>query len=590
MHQKLEKARRALQHGDLEEAAVWAREAAQPEMLPEAVHILASIALAQNKPATAIALIGRTLQLHPRTPPALNGRLHQTLGRALLAEGHLEAARAASTIAVTLLPQEAAAHGGLGEALSALGRFAEATGSFKQALRFAPHQPMLWFLLGQAAHLGGDTAEAARAFGEVARLCPNDPAALANYGGVLTDRGEWEKAAALLERADALAPEQPRTLNNLALARLRLGDVGEACRLFAHACALAPREPALRLNYGTALYERGAHDEAEVLYEALEKEALGSSEAQQAAFNRAAIYLGRGDWAKGWKAFEARHALNARLMNDPVPQALRSLPVWDGTIGDVPVAVYAEQGLGDMVQFLRFLPEAAARRPLKLFLPEGANALASRLENLPPQRLLSAQESAAARVSLLSLPYVLGNLAPEPTPYLRSQQLSQLKGGEAEKTTFVKDERVVGLCWSGNASYIFDRRRSLPLKALVSLNDTPGVRFRALQPLKASEKQLAAWLEKPSLASLSDLAREVESCDLVVSVDTLAAHMAGALGRPLWLLNRRGGDWRWEENRWYRDVRQFVPPREGLPEETWGDAISALREALVSWAAQRMGG
>ncbi|TPW36716.1 tetratricopeptide repeat protein [Oecophyllibacter saccharovorans] len=591
--EKLTRARQALQGGRLEEAAGLAREAALGSMAPDAVHILAAIALLQDMPAQAIALASRALQLHPAAPPALQSRLHQVLGRAFLREGQAEAAHAAFALAVALLPEEAAAHAGLGEAELALGAAAQASASFRHALRLAPAEPMLWFWLGSAAQQAGQLEEAAQAFGRLVQLCPGDAGARASWAAVLLEQGKLAESRELLEEADRLLPDQLPTLNNLALVLMRLGDLAGASALFdrlidgqgAPGEALSSQQATLRLNQGTVLYERGRLTEAEALFRTVSQAEGGdklesglSGPAAQARFNLAAVHLARGAWQQGWEAFEAR-----QVLADLVPQPLKALPLWDGSAGQEPVWVYGEQGLGDMVQFLRFLPALSARRPVRLWMPPDMQVLAGRVRGLDKTRLQAgaphAPTAGEMRVSLLSLPFLLGGghgCEPRPDPYLTPACQPAAKAGTARKRP------LVGLCWSGNPHYLFDCRRSIPVNCLEPLRNLSGLRFRALQ----KDGPVPDWMERCSeeaLASVEGFARAVEECDLVISVDTLTAHLAGALGRPLWLLNRRGGDWRWQQPHWYRDVLQFTPTEEGLPEEGWAETAARLHRHLLAW-------
>lgn len=510
----------SLARGDLQVAQTRFRDAlgADPSR-PDALYGMSVIARAKGLEATAIALAGKALRA-PGLTDSLRAPLHAVLGQALLAEGHQEAGRAALTVAVTLDPRDV-------ESLTRL---------------------------GEMALDAEDAPRAAAHFRAAAALLPQEPRALANLGAALFAARAFDEARDVL-RAGAKGRETAETLSNLGLAEMALGDLRAARAALARAHELKPEDGTIANNLGTVLMETGEERAAEHLF----TEVIGTAPPRPAAparFNRATILLGEGRYAEGWRDFEARlEVLGVRP----------ALPVWDGGAGDAPVVVTAEQGLGDSVQFLRYLPLATARRPLRLRFP--AAPLARLIPGLDPARVLAPEGEAAAEISLMSLPFVLGlDGPPDPAPYLRSSA--------------TPEPGLVGLCWSGNPSYRFDRRRSLRPEWLEPLREVPGLRFLALQPGDAP-----GWTERTRLDTLGDLAEAVGRCALVVSVDTLAAHMAGAVGRPLWLLNRLGGDWRWKGPDWYRDVRQFRPAGFSPPEQSWPPVTARVAAALQETGA-----
>lgn len=554
----------ALHDGDLERAGDSARAiiAQYGYWVPEAVHILASIAVLQGRSATAIALIGRVLQQGKgKRSAALEGRLHQTLGRALLAEKRYDAARAAFSVAVMALPEEAASQAGLGEAYLMLQRPEKALQPFRNAVVLAPQQAALWSLLAQAYHQHGAFQYAVQSWEKVVEIAPHDRAAWANYGADLFAAGRWDKAAWALDKALEQGCYTPHTLNNMGLVKSAQGHMEDACRYFERAHRQSPDDVDILINWNAALYDMGRGDEAEALLERL-AEKQGNCP-PKARFNKAALLLERGEWAEGWRAFEARRDILPQRVTHPLPD----LPLWQGDAGAEPIALYAEQGMGDTVQFLRFLPDALKRRPVRLHLPQDMMKLvAQHYSMLPAERLLASEGPVVAQQSLLSLPYILGiDGNPETTPYLHASS--------------AEEEGLIGLCWAGNGSYAFNRRRSLPVTLLEPLRYVQGARFLSLQ----QDSEAPEWMDQVPLTSLLDLSEAVGRCSLVISVDTLVAHIAGAQGRPLWLLNRKGGDWRWKRPFWYPEARVFQAKEATPPHDSWPPVIEQVRDSLKEW-------
>ncbi|MXV44140.1 tetratricopeptide repeat protein [Saccharibacter sp. 17.LH.SD] len=559
---EIDEAYSAFQKGDFLKAEQAARFLIQTTgvMHPEAVHILASIALHRQQSATAVALIGRVLKEKEASRSAtVEGRLYQTLGRALLAEGQAEAARASFSIAVSLFPEEAASHAGLGETLLQLNRSHDAVVALRQAVTLAPRQPSFWYFLAQAQQKAGAVADAEYSWRQLVTLCPQDGAVYANHGACLFELRRVEAASKALEQALALGCHTARTYNNLALVRNAQGTMQEARDLFQKAYQRAPGDRDIYINYAAALFEMGEVAESAAWLEKLSQGHLEGVEYARVRLNEAALSLARNEWEKGWEAFEARRTLLPPMVTTPLPE----VPLWEGEEGKEPIAVYGEQGVGDVLQFLRFLPDIMKKRPVRLDVSADILSFVKERMTLPEGRLCEAHDNVVAQQSLLSMPYVLKRYcAPDPQPYCRNLVQSE-KG-------------LIGLCWAGNPAYAFDRRRSIPVQLLEPFRCLSDVRFLSLQ-----QHQVAPdWMEKAPLSTLRDVAYAVDRCSLIVSVDSFVGHLAGALGRPLWLLNRKGGDWRWQGMPWYENVRMFQATAATPPYESWPDVIHRVVHAL----------
>lgn len=579
------------------------------------LHGLGCLAHEAGRADAAIGLIGQAVAAAPSVA-------HYTLslGLALLDRGHAEEARAALHVAVLRDPGDPRTHRALAQAFSHLGRLAEAEASlrmalrlapasaaarlalggvlrargddaaammaFREAARLAPDDPLAWHALASACGAAGELAEAEAAFRQAATLLPGNAAAQANLGTVLFALDRLEEASGCLLRARALAPRNPVTLSSLGLVLMGLGDTVEAERVLALASGLAPDTDAIAINHGTALAALERRDEAEAVFGRVLSRDASSAEAR---FNLATMLLARGALEPGWAAFEARRGL---IASSSVPK----LPDWDGSaLDEGRVLIRAEQGLGDTIQFLRWVAPAAARAGLVLELPPSMLRLvqASRLFEPARVRLLAAGErsgevaACVAQASLLSLPHLLRLAAVPPMTMLADQA--------AIRSPHPPSGLRVGLAWAGSASYRFDRQRSMRLEQLVPLAAVGGVRFVSLQQGPAAAQAalpaaMALSLPDALFEDLAETAALIASLDLVISVDTAIAHLAASLGRPVWLLDRFGGDWRWQRGfasgrDWYPTLRRFTQEAPAAGPEAWSAVVGRVAAALAELAA-----
>jgi hypothetical protein len=317
-----------------------------------------------------------------------------------------------------------------------------------------------------------------------------------------------------------------------------------------------------------------------------------------AQFGIASTLLARGRFDEGWAAF----ALRPDRAIDSGP-ALASLPIWDGSATTDTLVVYAEQGFGDVVQFARYLAPARARVGRLVLLLDGYRAPLAPLlggvagvDQVLTDATRLAQTGAALRVSLLSLPHVLGAdgraqaaqgryLAPPPD---RAAAWSErLVKGPAPR---------VGLAWSvlaRDAHGFVTRHKSVSPSVLAPLLATTDVTFVTLQPGDAGDPAAfgpaAARVVdlRADLRDFADTAAVLECLDLLISVDTSVVHLAGALARPVWTLLARGPDWRWTLDRtdspWYPTMRLFRQPRL----RDWRAVMEAVAGELRQFVAQR---
>jgi len=427
---------------------------------------------------------------------------------------------------------------------------------------------------GIAAHQAGRLDEAERAYATALAIAPGHPYATHLLGVVAMQRRNWEDAVTRLERAAAARPDDPEFHGNLGLAYMGADRLDDAVAAHRRAIALQPH-PAAYTNLGLALLEQRKHVEAIAAHD----QALAlDPRYPQARWNRGMVRLALGDRG-GWDDYDARLRLPELGAGNDVPGVTR----WRG--GDIDgktILVDAEQGYGDLFQAVRFAKPLADR---------GARVV---LRALPPIATLARTAPGVAEVvapdttppvdlwiPIMSLPGVLGvdplGDGPDP-PYLFADEESV----EAMKSRLARDRARlhVGLSWSGNPAMSNNRRRSVPLAALAPLLERDDVAWYSLQrgdgedqiPIVPAARRMHLLDERNDFDGKAAL---IGALDLVVSVCTSTAHLAGALGRPLWVMLTHVPDWRWgldaTTSRWYPQARLFRQP-------TLGDWAAVVRD------------
>jgi hypothetical protein len=339
-------------------------------------------------------------------------------------------------------------------------------------------------------------------------------------------------------------------------------------------------------NLAGLLKDLGRLDAAESLYRNILRRHPDDAAAH---FNLGVALLTAGHFAEGWREWEWR------FRAEPATQRRFEQPRWQGeALEGRTLLVYAEQGIGDMLQFCRFVPSVArvGRMVLEVHRP-----LVRLLEQLPGVAQVVALGDPLPQFDrqcpALSLPDILGMAdardIPSVMPYLHADA-SQMERW-ARRVGGLRGRRV-GLVWAGNPERMrMDRRRSVAPDRLAGLRDVPGIALVSLQKGPASAALAGSDLGAVvhdwtgELEDFADTAALIAALDLVIGVDTAVVHLAGAMGKPVWLLNRFDTCWRWQRDRddspWYPTLRQFRQPEPG----NWDSVIARVRDALTDQAA-----
>jgi Flp pilus assembly protein TadD len=457
------------------------------------------------------------------------------------------------------------------------GRRAEAEKIYRQILSEQPDYADALHLLGVVLGEKGQPQLAIELIGRAIALRPQVPDYHANLGEFLRRAGQLEPSAASFRHAIALKADDAVFHNGLGVTLAKSWQTEAAIAAFRNAIRLKSDYADAHSNLGSALRSAGRYQEAINAYSTAI--ALKPDYAT-AHHNLSHLYLLLGDYRRGWAEFEWR-------LQVPSVVAPRRFdrPRWDG--GDLAgktIFVHAEQAFGDMIQFARFIPQLAPRGATVIFesLPELARLLEGFGRIVVLGQPIPAHD---VHCSLLSLGGILGVSAqsiPVPIPYLKADP----KLAEQWSRRFDSgDARLrVGLVWGGRA--LPDPNRAIRLKQLAPLASAGKAAFYSLQKGEPSAEaadpppgmQLTDWANE--LKDFSDTAALVANLDLLITVDTAAAHLAGAMGKPVWLLLPFVPDWRWmldrEDSPWYPTMRLFRQQEPGK----WEAALDRLRAAL----------
>lgn len=593
----------------------------------------------------ALASLNQALASRPEYPEACYNR-----GNVLRDLGRLEAALASFERALQLRPSFPEAHNNRGNVLRDLGRYAEALAAFQCALQVRPRYAEAWYNCGRMLRDLGRREKALDSYEQALRLRPNYAEALNGYGTALHELHRCEEALASFERAVLVKPDYADAHSNRGNVLRDLGRIPDALDSYRRALAIRPDHAAAHNNLGNALHELHRFEEALEHYDralqlqpdyaeahnnrgyALQllqrpDEALASyaralalrPQYAAAHFNRATAWLLSGNFDRGWAEYEWRgQGVRSRFRTAQGPPQ----PLW---LGEEPLAgktilLHAEQGLGDTIQFCRYVPLVATLGArVCLEVPQTLASLLASLGGLAQISMQSESTEAADlpafdyQCPLMSLPLAFKTTLttiPATVPYLQSDSTRRHRwaarlagerdasrpGAEAEQRRL-----RVGLVWSGGVRrdrperWPVDARRNISLAKLARLRH-PGIEFYSLQKGEPAESEWAqlseqGWYGPPlidytgELHDFADTAGLIEQLDLVISVDTSTAHLAGALGKPVWILNRFDTCWRWLLDRidspWYPTARLYRQERPG----DWENVIERVRVDLHALAA-----
>ncbi len=555
------------QVGNLKEAErLYRRLLTRDARHTDAMHLLGLIVSEQGEHEQAIRLIGRASQLRPDTPLYL-----ANLGLALRRAGKLEEAVDRYQRAIELQPGNASTHFKLGSALRdlrlipeaeqayrsataldpghleahyehantlhQLNRYAEAIDEYRLVIGLDPLHAEAHFNLAVTLMLEQRIEEAENAYRRALELHPDHAQAFNNLGHILQAKGRFEEALQCYRQSLRINPSYIEAHYNLGVALQGVDRIEESAEAYRNVLALDSCHVDAINNLGSLHLALNELPEA---IECYQRAVDLSPEHHDAPWNLGLAHLVLGHWEEGWKGYEWRFRMNPKLRKDlPKPQ-WRGEPLQGKT-----VLLVAEQGLGDTLQFVRYRHELEKR---------GAKALLDVQERLKPLLGTCADEPYDYYAHMMSLPGLVGGEILAQIPYLSVPPADLGPGFK------------VGLCWSGNAAYKNNRLRSMLEQDTLPLRNIEGLRLFDLQQKDGD--------------TLVGTASMVAALDLVITVDTMIAHLAGALGRPVWNMLCFAADWRWmldrEDSPWYPNMRLFRQTSRG----DWEGVVMRVREEL----------
>jgi tetratricopeptide (TPR) repeat protein len=576
----------------------------------DALHLLGVIALQTGRTERGVQLIGKAVRLNGNAPAA-----HNNLGNGLRDLKRLIEAVASYDKAITLKPDYAEAHYNRGNALRDLHRHDAAIASYDKAISLTPAHPDAHNNRGLALRALNLHAESVASFEKAIALKPGYAEAHTNRGTALHDLKRYEEAVASFDKAIALQPDFAEAHGNRGVSLQELRRPEEAIASLDKAIALQPdfaeahgnRGNALRdlqrhveaiasydraiaqrpdyveaySNRGAALQDMKRHDEAAASFD---KAIALRPDYAEAYWNQSLCQLQMGHYERGWRLYEWRKKKEVPLGNRPLSQ-----PLWLGEqdIAGKTLFLHWEQGFGDTIQFCRYA---------KLAEQHGARVI---MEVQPPLRRLLPRLSPTIQVidpsetpagfdyhcPLLSLPLAFGTTLetiPSEPCYLRADTgLRALWSARLPPTTRPR----AGIVWSGSSTNRNDHNRSISLEMLLPLIDCPAGWFCLQKEVRETDAELSRGISgftlfRDALSDFSDTAALIDLMDLVITVDTSVAHLAAAMGKPVWILLPFNPDWRWLLNRddspWYPSVRLFRQQKSG----DWAGVIDRVKTEL----------
>jgi FKBP-type peptidyl-prolyl cis-trans isomerase 2 len=435
---------------------------------------------------------------------------------------------------------------------------------------------------GVALQDKGETDEAISYYRKAIGQNPNHAAAYYNLGVAFQGKGLVDQAILYYEIAIGLKQTFTEAHHNLGVAFNEKAQFDEALMCFQRVLQLKPDHAGAFYNLGNTLVAKGRFEEAMASYKKAIEINPGHADAQ---WSLGLINLRLGNFEEGWKGYEWRWKLK-----DVMPKRDFSQPLWDGSdIRERTILIHAEQGFGDTIQFIRYAT-LVARRGAKV-LVECQKELVSLLGNTEGVSQVIAQGERIpdfdVHCPLLSLPLIFKtkvDAIPAEIPYISADP--DLVQKWRNKIIQDKSAVKVGLVWAGNPKLKFGHSRSCPIETFTQLAQRNDVSFYSLQKGEADEQagNLPEGIKLIDTAEeihdFSDTAAIIENLDLVVSIDTAVAHLAGALGKRVWVLLPFVPDWRWMMNRedspWYPTMRLFRQTKSG----DWESVIALVKDSL----------
>ena len=571
------------QQGHLAQANVIYQQvlAKQPNHF-DALHLSGVISLQSKNPAQAAQLIGKAIEVNPNDASA-----HCNCGVALKELSRLEDALVSYGKAIAIKPDYADAYNNRGNALKGLNRLEEAVASYEKAIAMKPEYAEAHTNRGVVLRDLGRLNEALADHDKAITIKPDYAEAHSNRGNALQELGRFKEALASYDKAIEISPEYSKTFNHRGVALKELERLEEALSSYDKAIAMNPECAEAYYNRGNTLREFKRLEEALKSYDnaiAIEPDFA------DAHWNKSLALLVVGEFRQGWASYEWRWAKKGLT----TPKRNFPQPLWLGVanIADKTILLHAEQGLGDTIQFCRYakmVKSLGARVVLEV--PPALSGLLNGLQGV--DTLVQTGQALPEfdyHCPLMSLPLAFKTellTIPSPSPYLCADghKLEQwsAKLGERKKPR-------IGLVWSGSTTHKNDHNRSLKLEELLAYLPKDYEYVSLQKEVRQVDTELLAGSDirhyGQELKDFSDTAALCALMDIVISVDTSVAHLAGAIGKPTWVLLPYVPDWRWlldrDDSPWYESVRLYRQSED----RRWEPVLECVAKDLAILVAQ----
>lgn len=552
-----------------------------PEHL-DALHQLAIIAFQSGQYSETVRLLRHALSFNARVPA-----LHNLNGSALFLLNEPAQAVDAFRQAVLLQPDYSEAHYNLGRALATMGEHAEAGNAFRKAIQYKPDFAWAMNDLGSTSRALQQLDVAEKHFRQATEIDPAEPAFWVNLGNTLADLARYDEAIEAYRRAQRLKPNSVEALSGTGHACWKQGKLSEALTAFRAALSIQPRSADLLYSVGTVLSELGNYDQA---IDALQRAIKLDPTHARAHHNLGLLLLQKGDFSQGWSEYEWR----SRAMPDCGYWREYAQPRWDGTsLQGKRILLHAEQGYGDVFQFARFIPHLAGLGATVLLQAFGSVV---RLFNGMPgvEQVYCFEESLPpfdVHCPLPSLPFLLGissvDKIPSAVPYITAPPSLTTKMRALVQAASGGSKLKVGLCWHGRPHPPGRSIDWAELAPLAGITDITFFKiFKEAETGQGNAETASARINVVDLTGelndFADTAALIQNLDLVITIDTAVAHLAGAMGVQTWILLKSDPDWRWMRGRqdspWYPTARLFRQPRRG----DWATVVQEVASVLRS--------
>ncbi len=556
----------------------------------DALYLLGTAMMQQGHFDESIQIFRNVLISNPEAPD-----VHNNLGIAYQSKGQWENAARSFQNAIKAKPDYAQAYHNLGSLMEGRGLLADAEKCFRQALEIQKNDPDTLLRLANVVKNQQRWEEAETHYRTLSLMDPTSDEVLVNLGFVLVRQEQLDGALEIYQRILKLKPDYAEIHNNLSFVYERLGRLEEAVAAAKQALQLNPKYAQGCINLGTALRSQHRLDDACDQFQQALKLVPGLPLAE---FNYGTTRLLQGRFGEGWAGYERR----AETLLTP-PRTFEQ-PRWDGSpIPGQRLLIFSDQGYGDSLQFSRFLKLAKERSQATLIFEcrPATREIFDDLSDVDEVIIDEETDDEASDVefdqylplaSLMRLFDVTIDNLPGETPYLQSNRplpeyiknmLAELPSGEPK----------VGLVWRGNPEQARDLLRSCELNVFSPILHEPGVTFVSLQHGLADDDPVRATMQSQNvhdigshLQNFAETAAVAGELDLLITVDTAAAHLAGGLGLPVWTLLSYTPDWRWLLDRndcpWYPSMRLFRQSSWGH----WDDVIHRVQTELQIWKTQ----